>query len=159
MTVETTSCAPRWRVGGISFLLALAAAGCSEHHFEPPDREAQVVAAGSEFSMAAFDSVTWESPEEQGLEGNVVYSTYCRNCHGPLGVGDTEYARTRNLEVPSVVTADWPLAQARDSILHRIFVGHAEGMPTWGVAGISPREMDAVTYYITDVLRPEVLGG
>lgn len=134
-------------------------AGCAEHHFEPPDREEQVAEAGAEFSMAAFDSVSWESDDQRALEGNVVYSTYCRNCHGPLGRGGTEYALTRNLDVPSVVEPDWPYSESRDSVLHQVFVGHAAGMPTWGVAGISNREMDAVTHYILEVLRPEVLGG
>jgi hypothetical protein len=32
-------------------------------------------------------------------------------------------------------------------------------MPTWGVAGITLREMDAVTGYLLEVLRPEVLEG
>jgi len=151
---------------GLSGLLAMAASGvvmalggCAEHHFEPPDREQQVAEAARQFSMAVFDSVTWESQEQRSLDGNVVYSTYCRNCHGPLGRGGTEYARVRDLDVPSLVEPDWRFAQARDSILHEIFVGHSAGMPTWGVAGISPREMDGVTYYVLYTLRPEVLGG
>jgi hypothetical protein len=45
-----------------------------------------------------------------------------------------------------------------DSVRHRIFVGHAAGMPTWGVAGISPREIDGAAYYLLERLRPEVLG-
>lgn len=139
-------------------VLGLGAAGCAEHHFEPPDRETQVAQADSEFSVAAFDSIAWADPEERGLAGNVVYSTYCRNCHGPLGRGGTDYARTRNLEVPSMVEAEWRYAQSRDSVLHRIYVGHAQGMPTWGVAGLTPRETDAVTYYVLEVLRPEVVG-
>jgi mono/diheme cytochrome c family protein len=140
-------------------LAVLTAAGCTEHTFPPPDRERQVAQADSIFSMALVDSVTWASDSIRALEGNVVYSTYGRNCHGPLGGGATEYALSRGLEVPSLVQADWRLAESRDSILHRIFVGHAAGMPTWGVGGISPREMDAVTYYLTRVLRPEVLSG
>ena len=115
--------------------------------------------ADSLFTPALFDSVTWASDSIRALEGNVVYSTYCRSCHGPLGTGGTEYARSRELDVPSLVVEEWSYAESRDSILHRIFVGHAAGMPTWGVAGISPREMDAVAWYVTEVLRPEVLGG
>ncbi|HSG47132.1 MAG TPA: cytochrome c [Longimicrobiales bacterium] len=140
-------------------LACALAAGCAEHHFEPPDREEQVAEAETGFSMAAFDSVSWESDDQRALDGNVVYSTYCRNCHGPLGMGGTEYARVRDLDVPSLVEPDWQFAESRDSVLHRIFVGHSTGMPTWGVAGISPRAMDAVTHYLLNVLRPEVLGG
>ncbi|HSM06473.1 MAG TPA: cytochrome c [Longimicrobiales bacterium] len=149
----------RARALGLLPLVAVAAWGCSEHRFEPPDREAQVARADSLFSPALFDSVTWASDSARALEGNVVFSTYCRNCHGPLGAGGTEYARSRDLEVPSLVSPEWPLAEHRDSILQLIFVGHAAGMPTWGVAGISAREMDAVVFYVTQVLRPEVLGG
>ena len=59
--------------------------------------------------------------------------------------------------MPSLVGEDWPYADAQDSVLHRIYVGHAAGMPTWGVAGITLREMDAVSHYLLDVLRPEIL--
>lgn len=146
------------RLAGVTLACALAA-GCVEHNFEPPDREAQVAEAETAFTMTAFDSISWESDDQRALDGNVVYSTYCRNCHGPLGEGGTEYALNRDLDVPSLVEPEWRFAAARDSVLHRIFVGHASGMPTWGVAGISPREMDAVTHYLLEVLRPEVLGG
>lgn len=140
-------------------VLLVAAGACTEHHFEPPDRETQVTLASAEFSMALFDTIAWESDEVRALDGNVVYASYCRNCHGQLGAGGTEYAEGRDLEVPSLVEPDWPMAPFRDSVLHRIYAGHAQGMPTWGVAGISPREMDAVTHYLLTVLRPEVIEG
>ncbi|UCC26253.1 MAG: c-type cytochrome [Gemmatimonadales bacterium] len=142
----------------IGVLSVAGLGGCAPHEFEPPDREQQVVRADAEFSLALFDTITWTGDRQRELEGNVVYSSYCRNCHGPLGRGGTEYAANRDLEVPSVVEPDWRFAEARDSILHQIFVGHAAGMPTWGVAGISIREMDAVTFYLQEILRPEILG-
>ncbi len=52
----------------------------------------------------------------------------------------------------------WELDGDLEGARHRMFVGHAAGMPTWGVAGISLREIDAVAHYVLDVLRPEVLG-
>lgn len=136
-------------------LMAALAAGCKGHEFEPPDREAQVQVADARFDLASFDSVTWASDSVRALEGNVVWASYCRNCHGSVGRGATDYAVGRGLEVPSLVEPSWHLAAHRDSVLHRIFVGHARGMPTWGVAGITPREMDAVTHYLLAVLRPE----
>ncbi len=148
----------RRRLTGL-LLLVPVLHGCSEHRFEPPDREEQVARADSLFTPALFDSVTWASDSVRALQGNVVYSTYCRNCHGTLGAGGTDYARNRDLDVPSLVEEDWRYDGQRDSILHRLFVGHAAGMPTWGVAGIDAREMDAVTWYVMEVLRPEVLGG
>lgn len=144
-------------VAGLTAALLLA--GCTEHEFQPPDREAQVQEADAEFTLALFDTIAWDSPEDRAFRGNVVYSTYCRNCHGSMGGADTDYAREQGLEVPSLVEEGWRYADARDSVLHRIYVGHAAGMPTWGVAGITPREMDAVTTYLLEVLRPEVLGG
>lgn len=133
--------------------------GCKGHEFEPPDREAQVQAASARFDLASFDSVTWASDSVKALEGNVVWASYCRNCHGSVGRAGTDYAENRNLKVPSLVEAGWRFAERRDSVLHRIYTGHAAGMPTWGVAGISPREMDAVTWYLLRVLRPEALSG
>jgi hypothetical protein len=121
----------------IGVLSVAGLGGCAPHEFEPPDREQQVVRADAEFSLALFDTITWTGDRQRELEGNVVYSSYCRT---------------------SVVEPDWRFAEARDSILHQIFVGHAAGMPTWGVAGISIREMDAVTFYLQEILRPEILG-
>lgn len=140
-------------------LTGVLVAGCGDREFEPPDREARVEAAAADFTMAVFDTVTWADPDERAFRGNVVYATHCRSCHGSVGEAGTDYARERGLEVPSLVRKDWRLAGARDSVLHRIFVGHAAGMPTWGVAGLTPREMDAVTHYLLEVLRPEVLEG
>lgn len=141
----------------LGLIPAMAGTACADKQFDPPDREAQVAEADAEFSMAVFDTVAWESDEQRAFDGNVVYSSYCRNCHGSMGRANTEYARENELEVPSLVREDWRYADARDSVLHRIYVGHAAGMPTWGVAGITPREMDAVTHYVLEVLRPEVL--
>ena len=131
------------------------AAGCKGHEFEPPDREGQVQQAETRFDLASFDSVGWASDSVRSLQGNVVWATYCRNCHGSFGRGATDYAVGRGLEVPSLVEPGWRFEGQRDSVLHRIFVGHARGMPTWGVAGITPREMDAVSHYLLAVLRPE----
>jgi mono/diheme cytochrome c family protein len=58
-----------------------------------------------------------------------------------------------NLKVPSLVATNWTLGMHRDSVRHRIFTGHAGGMPTWGVAQLTPREIDAVASYVMDQLR------
>lgn len=136
---------------------SLAACG-GEQEFEPPDREVRVQQADSLYAPALFDTVAWESEDVRSLEGNVVFAARCRQCHGPLGRGNTAYAEERNLDMPSLVEPEWSYAGDLDSVRRRIFTGHAEGMPTWGVAGISPREIDAVAFYILETLRPEVLG-
>lgn len=141
--------------------LALLASGCEKKKktFEPPDREGQIVDAEERFLAARFDTVTWVDDDERALAGNAVYAARCRNCHGPLGRGGTEYATNRGLDVPSLVDETWEIAPQVDSVRHRVFVGHASGMPTWGVAGITHREIDAVSYYVLERLRPEVMGG
>ncbi|MFQ5536318.1 MAG: c-type cytochrome [Gemmatimonadota bacterium] len=141
----------------VALLLALGAVACGKHEFEPPDREARVAEAERLYSAALFDTVTWASDSLRLLDGNAVYASECRKCHGTLGRGDGPFGATRGLEVPSLVEPDWPLASL-DSVRHRVFVGHAAGMPTWGVAGITPREIDAVAFYILNGLRPDVLG-
>lgn len=135
---------------------ALTVAACG-HHFEPPDRGEQVSQAQAMYSRTLFDSVTWVSDSARSFQGNEIYAEKCRRCHGPLGKGGTEYEEKLGLHVPSLVRPTWPLAST-DSLRHRIFVGHTGGMPTYGVAGLSPREIDAVADYILHTLRPDVLG-
>lgn len=154
--------ARRPRIGGlvplvVAALLAVLSA-CQEQEFEPPDRGAQVAAADSAYAPALFDSIAWPSDSVRALQGNIVYAAKCRQCHGPLGGGDTPYARQRELEVPSLVLPDWEYAGDLEGARRRVFIGHEEGMPTWGVAGITPREIDAAVHYLLDVLRPELLG-
>jgi mono/diheme cytochrome c family protein len=132
----------------------LFGAACEKHEMERPSRDAQVAQADSLLSPETFDTVTWQSDSARAFEGNNAYSANCRSCHGYMGEGGTEYARQRNLDPPSLIRADWPYSDIA-AVRHRIFIGHPDGMPTWGVAGITPREIDAVAYYILNVLRPE----
>jgi mono/diheme cytochrome c family protein len=132
---------------------------CEKHEFEPPSREAQVAQADSLYSAAHFDSIAWPNDSARTFEGNNVFATHCRKCHGMTGEGgNTPYAQARGLEVPSLVRPDWEPGSDVDAVRRRIFDGHPAGMPTWGVAGITPREIDAVAHYIVDDLRPEILG-
>lgn len=142
----------------LTLALALSAlAGCG-HDFEPPDRGERVREAAAVYAPGLFDSLTWASDSVRALEGNGVYAQKCRRCHGPLGRGQTTYAAERHLDVPSLVEADWPLA-TMDSLHKHVFIGHEEGMAGFGIAGITPREIDSSAYYILNVLRPEVLEG
>lgn len=134
--------------------LAMAACG---HEFEPPDRQARVREAEAQYSAQAFDTLRWESDSARLFAGNEVYAAKCRRCHGPLGRGETEYARERGLRIPSLVEADWPYASSLDSLRHKIFVGHEAGMPIYGVAGISLREIDSSAFYVLRGLRPDVM--
>jgi len=70
-------------------------------------------------------------------------------------------ARIRTLErapfVPPLVEPEWRLASSIDSVRHRVFVGRAAGMPTWGIAGTGPREIDTAAFYVLDLPRPGAL--
>lgn len=140
---------------GLTLMLVAAAAACEKHEFEPPSRERQEAQAATRYTQALFDTIGWESAAERIELGNAVYAAECRKCHGILGRGGADYALEQGIDAPSLVRPDWPY-DSIDDVRRRIFIGH-EDMPTWGVAGISPREIDAVTHYLLEVLRPEVL--
>jgi mono/diheme cytochrome c family protein len=142
------------RAAALVLVAAASAAACEKHEFEPPDRAARVEAAAAELTPETFDTVAWASSEARAFEGNNTYAAHCRSCHGFQGQGDTEYAREHGLEPPSLVRPDWPYENVA-AVRNTIYTGHPAGMPTWGVAGITPREIDAVAYYIVHVLRPE----
>lgn len=147
----------RWTSAG-ALLIAGATFACGGHEFEPPSEEERIAEAEGVYSPALFDSVSWPDPDRRLFTGNEVYAAHCRRCHGTLGRGDTDYAQSRNLDVPSIVEPNWAFGDSMEAVRREIFVGHTEGMPTWGVAGITSREIDAAAYYILTVLRPEVLG-
>jgi mono/diheme cytochrome c family protein len=146
------------RYHALTLAAVLAVSACKkEKTFDPPDRAERVTAAEERYSESLFDSVAWESDLARSTAGNMTYAAKCRNCHGTLGEGGTPYAGERGLNVPSLVEPDWPWADSLNAVRHRVFVGHESGMPTWGVAGITPREIDGAAYYVLEVLRPEVL--
>ena len=134
----------------------IAATACEKHEFHPPERSAQVARADSLLSAATFDTITFASDSARSFEGNNAYAAYCRDCHGYRGEGDTPYTREHRLNPPSLVRPDWPYGDIA-ALRTRIFTGHPAGMPTWGVAGITPREIDAVAYYVAEVLRKEAV--
>lgn len=152
--------APR-AVPALLFVAALGGvASCGgDHEFERPDRARQIAAAESALARVDFDTITWRSDSLRLYTGNELYAAECRQCHGYLGRGDTDYARRRDLDVPSLVERDWPLAGEPDSVRRIIFSGHVGGMPSWGAWRLSPRAIDAITGYLLEQLRPEVLEG
>jgi mono/diheme cytochrome c family protein len=148
---------PRAAASVAAFLLLLAAA-CQKHHFAPPDREQRIVDADTLFATVSFDTIAWESDSARVINGNIVYAATCGRCHGPRGTGGTDYARNRQLDVPSLVEPDATFDGDVAAVRHHIFVGHSGGMPTFGVATLTLREIDAVAWYLIHVLRPEMLG-
>ena len=137
--------------------LAVAAVllvACQEHEFHPPDRDVQVAEAEGEFRRTSFDTIQWPDTALRLQQGNALYAEHCRKCHGTVGEAGTEYAASQELDVPSLVRADWPYDSIHE-VRRRIFAGHAEGMPSWGVGRLTPREIDAVAWYVVHGLRTE----
>ncbi len=56
--------------------------------------------------------------------------------------------------MPDMLAADWSWAGDVAAIRHRVFVGHETEMPSWGLYGLSYRDVDAVAGHIEEVLRP-----
>ena len=139
---------------GLLLLLAIALAGCQDHEFEPPDTEERVMRAATRYRHADFDTIAWPDSAERMLIGNQVFAAHCRKCHGPLGQGDTEYAAVQGIEVPALVRADWPY-DSIGAVRERVFAGHAEGMPSWGLGRLTLREIDAAAAYVQLGLRAE----
>ena len=137
--------------------VAMLLAGCG-HEFHPPDPEERIAEAEERLTPLLFDTVQWANDSVRFFQGNETYAAKCRRCHGTLGEGGTEYALRRGLDVPSLVEPDWELADSLAAVRRLIFTGHSGGMPTWGVAGITPRQIDASAFYVLFQLRPDVLG-
>lgn len=146
------------RTADLGLLLICIASACGEKRFEPPGDGSRVAQAGAQFSDASFDSIQWTDREAMLVVGAAVYSATCRDCHGVMGEGDTDYARSRSLEVPSLVQPEWPYDDNLAAVRLLVFSGHTGGMPTHGIAGITLREIDAVSRYVLEQLRPEVQG-
>lgn len=151
------SCRTRTALWG-GLALAVFTVACEGHEFQPPDRGAQIAVAESALARMNFDTVGWPSDPARVQAGNEVFAAHCRACHGTLGEGGTAYATARDLEPPSLVRAGWPQGDSLELVRRRVFTGHTGGMPTFGIARLSAREIDAVAHYIVYGLRPEVLG-
>jgi mono/diheme cytochrome c family protein len=148
----------RTRTAAVVALLMATGLACEKHEFEPPDRVERVAQADSLFQPAMFDSITWPTDEARLTAGNEVFTAECRRCHGTVGEGDTQYARSRDLHPPSLVRADWPEGDSLHAVRRRVFTGHPDGMPSFGVGSLTARQIDAVSFYIVNRLRPEFAG-
>lgn len=150
---------------GLAALLGLIGCGGGE---EAPERDSQaalrqaradsVARAEARYEPAAFDTIGWESWSQRAERGRLVYNVSCRKCHGTQGAGDGDTAARFELDVPSLVAGDWSYAGDQAAIRRRVYVGHESEMPTWGLYGLTYRDIDAVALYIDEVLREEAGG-
>jgi len=152
------------RVGALALLLLMAGCGggseSAGQETEDPNalrdaRADSVLQAEAAFDPSAFDTISWNIPEERIERGEVVWNFSCRKCHGDQGLGDGELARVEELTMPMITDAEWEYAGDVPAIRHRIFIGHESEMPSWGLYGLKYRDIDAVAYHIEDVLRAQ----
>ena len=108
----------------------------------------------AQFDPAAFDTITWETPEDAVVRGSIVFSFSCKKCHGAQGYGDGGWvAAGDTLRPPSFHGPDWRFRDDHDGLTRQIFTGTAEGMPHWGLTELSLRDMDAVAQFIRTQFR------
>lgn len=164
MRLDATNPRAKRCVGASALMLILtvltaACGGQSEpEDVEDPDalRQARgdsVRQADATFEPSAFDTISWNTPEERLERGAVVWNFSCSKCHGDRGLGDGELARVEELTMPAI--ADWEYAGDVPTIRRQIYVGHETEMPSWGLYGLKYRDIDAVAYHIENVLRAQ----
>jgi mono/diheme cytochrome c family protein len=149
-------------------VLALAAisTGCGggepaqDQEEGPTQAQRDTMAMAAEaYDPAAYDTITWDSLGAAVERGQVVYQFSCQKCHGADGAGEAGFVRGGDtLRPPSFAAPDWELAGDTAGIREQIFVGTAESMPHWGLAGLKPRDIEAVSIYILETMRPEEEG-
>lgn len=142
----------------LPLVVVVVIAGCSPSAEEQAQAAAAARAAVEDSLMATavaaydesvFDTLTWESPEKRSEYGAVVYLSSCSKCHGSQGLGDAGFVqRGDTLRPPSFREPAWRMAGNAEAIHEAIFVGTAEGMPHWGLEGLKPAQVDAVTAHI-----------
>ena len=142
-------------------LLLIAVFGLSACNEVPDTRAAgsatldTLAAAEAQFAAITFDTIKWPTDSAAAARGAVVWKVGCVQCHGPEGRGDAGYVTPQGdtLAPPSFIAADWQLRSDPGEIRRKVYVGNALGMPHWGLRHMAPRDIDAVTEYITQRLR------
>lgn len=120
-----------------------------------PSRADSVAIAMEAFDPAAFDTITWETPQAAAERGGLVYRISCSKCHGDGGRGNGNFVfQGDTLQPPSFLTTDWRFANDSVGLREAIYTGNVLGMPYWGLVGLKYRDVDAVARYIVDFLRP-----
>lgn len=116
--------------------------------------------AAAQFDPTAFDTITWQTPQEELERGSLVYRISCSKCHGEAGRGNGGFVHHGDtLRPPSFLTADWKFAADTVGLRKAIYSGSVFEMPYWGLVGLKYRDLDAVTTYILDYLRANYAEG
>lgn len=114
-------------------------------------QDSLMIVASSAFDASVYDTITWEDAQKRMDRGQQVYNFSCTKCHGPEGLGDGGFVRGGDtLRPPSFREPTWRMAGNEEAIRQAVFVGTAENMPHWGLEGLKPEAIDAVTHFILE---------
>jgi mono/diheme cytochrome c family protein len=116
-------------------------------------RADSVAMAQTQYNPAVFDTIAWSGGEDRFERGELVWSYSCTTCHGTRGRGDGELAEQSDFSMPDFTVADWAYGDDIPAIRHRVYIGHESEMPSWGLYGLSYRDVDAVAFYVNEVFR------
>lgn len=140
---------------GISLLLACGGEQTQEQAVVAgPDSTALAL---EQYTAGVFDTIAWTTDTAQTNRGAVVWTFSCRKCHGELAHGDAKFVIAGDTLVPpDFAQPGLRYAGDRAELMKYIFAGNQEGMPHWGIQGLKPRDIDAVSAYIQKQLIPAV---
>lgn len=142
-------------VAAMATLTACGGREPAQEQAQGPSSSDSATYAASLFDAAAFDTISWQTPQAALERGAVVFRFSCRKCHGESGAGDGGFvAGGDTLHPPTFLAEDWRFADDRDGLRKEIFTGTGkEGMPHWGLEGLTYRDIDAAARYIQGTLR------
>lgn len=139
---------------GAAVLVAACGGGDADTARSEPSAADTVAAAMAQYEPAAFDSISWETPDDALVRGSVVYAYSCQKCHGRYGEGDGNFVTQGDtLRPPDFTVADWRFIGDLEGLREQVYIGTTEGMPHWGLEGLKYRDIDAVARFLQDGLN------
>lgn len=115
------------------------------------EQDSLMAVVDSTYDPSVFDTLTWPTPTRRAEYGPTVYLSSCAKCHGATGLGDGGFVLAGDtLHPASFREPTWRLAGNLEGIRRAVFSGNREGMPHWGLVGLSYGAVDAVAQYIAD---------
>jgi mono/diheme cytochrome c family protein len=137
---------------GVS-LLILSGCGGGDRPAASAGHADSVGIALSQLTVETFDTIQWASDSVALARGALVWTTSCQKCHSADGSGDAGFVqRGETLRPPDFRADTWTLGHDGAELRRQVYTGTADGMPHWGLIGLKPRDVDAVSLYIQRTL-------